>query len=178
MTGGLSLNTFLLLAVAGLAAIIDVRARRIPNWVTLSAFLAGIILQAATGRASLVSAFLGCGLALLIYVPLYAVQAFGAGDVKLMAALGTILGPVAWLWVFLATCLVGGVLALAAAFARRNLHVTVWNTLHLLQCLARFESPAGKHPELSVRQAGAATMPHALSIAVAACLYAGFSRLT
>jgi len=165
------LLTPLLLAVAGLAAIIDVRSRRIPNWLSLSAFVAGLVLHAAGGRAGLITALFGSGLALLIYVPLFAVQALGAGDVKLMAALGAILGPAAWFWVFLATCLVGGALAVLTALARKNLRATVWNTLHLFQCLTRFESPSSRHPELSVRQAGSATMPHAVPIAAAACLY-------
>ncbi|MGA7409852.1 MAG: A24 family peptidase [Bryobacteraceae bacterium] len=171
MTHGLSLIAPLLLAVAVIAAFIDVRSRRIPNWLSLSAFLAGLIVHGVGGPSGIVDALLGCGLALMIYVPLFALQALGAGDVKLMAALGTILGPLAWLWVFVATCLVGGVLAVVAAVSRKNLHATVWNTFHLLQCLTRFESPSRRHPELSARQAGSATMPHALSIAVAACLY-------
>jgi len=158
-------------ACALIGAACDIRSRRIPNWLSLSAFLAGLILHGQVGRAGLVNALLGCGMALLIYVPLFAIKALGAGDVKLMAALGTILGPIPWLWVFVATCLVGGALAAAAAVARKNLRVTIRNTFHLFQCLTRLESPAGKHPELSVPQAGSSTMPHALPIAVAACLY-------
>ena len=74
MTHGFSFTTPLLLAVAVIAALIDVRSRRIPNWLSLSACLAGLIVHVADGRSSLVDALLGCGLALLIYVPLFALQ--------------------------------------------------------------------------------------------------------
>ena len=49
---------------------------------------------------------------LLVYVPLYLIRGMGAGDVKLMAAVGAIAGPGHWLGIFLATAVIGGVVSL------------------------------------------------------------------
>ena len=57
-------------------------------------------------------ALLGTGLALLVYIPLFALRAVGGGDVKLMAAVGSMAGPKAWIAIFLITAIAGGVIAM------------------------------------------------------------------
>jgi prepilin peptidase CpaA len=57
------------------------------------------------GLPGLLLAFGGLLLASLIYFPLYLLKGIGAGDVKLMAALGMIVGPYPWLWLFLFSAL-------------------------------------------------------------------------
>jgi len=80
------------------AAIWDVRQRRVPNWLTLPGLLVGIGLNAFLFEsAGLWMALKGLGLAFLIYFPLYLLRGMGAGDVKLMAAVGAIVGrPTGW----------------------------------------------------------------------------------
>ena len=87
-----------LIAVVASAAFYDVRTRKIPNWLNLSGLILGLGLNTLLLHAhGIVVASLGLGLALLIYVPLYLVRGMGAGDVKLMAAVGSIAGPQNWL---------------------------------------------------------------------------------
>src|SRR5258708_15170016 len=80
-------------AVAVCAAISDVKERRIPNLLTYPALVAGGALQGVLhGWRGLL---LGLGGGLLfggVFLLFYMVRAMGAGDVKLAAALGCILG--------------------------------------------------------------------------------------
>jgi prepilin peptidase CpaA len=61
----------------------------------------------------LATAFLGALLGLALLLPFYARRGVGAGDVKLLAALGALVGPQMLLWIALFTGLVGGALSLA-----------------------------------------------------------------
>ena len=74
--------------MVAIAAVYDIRFRRIPNWLVLTGLVLGLGLNTFLfrwpgARASL----LGIGLAFLIYFPLYLLRGMGAGDVKLMAAI-------------------------------------------------------------------------------------------
>jgi len=90
----------------------DVLAHRIPNRLTGSLLVTGLVLQLNfAGWSGLGEAALGVLVGLGMLLPLYVMRATGAGDVKLLAALGALLGPY---WAALAgvyTLLVGGVLA-------------------------------------------------------------------
>ena len=107
-------------AVASAAALLDLRWRRIPNWFTLSAFCLGLLVHAVRGEGSgVLVALAGAGLGLLILLPFYAMRAIGAGDVKLLAALGALVGPQVLVSVALYGAIVGGVISLYA-LARRG----------------------------------------------------------
>jgi prepilin peptidase CpaA len=120
---------------AGLAAavLIDVRSRRIPNWLTAVMAAAGFLM--AVGGFSgltLTQAALGFATGLLLMLPGHALGATGAGDVKLMAAIGAIVGPSTVFSAFLATAVAGGLLAVFVAFRRGRLHATLDGTRQLI----------------------------------------------
>jgi prepilin peptidase CpaA len=74
-----------------IAFITDMRSMRIPNWLTASAAVTGIALQAIeSGRHGLWTAGLGLIAGFAAVVLLHAVGAVGAGDVKLFAAIGAL----------------------------------------------------------------------------------------
>lgn len=116
---------------SGLAAavVIDLKSRRIPNYLTAAMTGLGIGL-AATGTSGITvaAAFGGFALGLLLMMPGYALGATGAGDVKLMAAVGAILGPALVLSAFLFTSVAGGVLAVIVAARRNRLRATLART--------------------------------------------------
>ena len=115
------------------ATVIDLRSRRIPN--VLTAAMAGLgIGLAATGTsgATVGASLAGLVLGLLLMLPGYALGATGAGDVKLMAAVGAIVGPALVLSAFICTSLAGGVLAIAVAIRRRRLASTLAQTGRLV----------------------------------------------
>lgn len=103
----------------------DLRERRIPNLLVLLLLVAGLVLNAAgpdNGRAGPLDRFPGAlglgGAALgvltgfLVFLPLYLLRGMGAGDVKLMAALGGVVGSAEAVNLALSILLVGGALAL------------------------------------------------------------------
>jgi prepilin peptidase CpaA len=65
-------------------------------------------------------------------LPGYGLGATGAGDVKLMAAVGAIVGPPLVFSAFVCTCLAGGVLAIVVAVRRRRLGATLTQTGRLV----------------------------------------------
>ena len=117
----------------GAAAVIDLRTRRIPNILTATMAAVGIGLAAAGfGRVGLGAALLGCLLGLAFMMPGHIFGATGAGDVKLLAAAGALLGPKDTIYAFLYTAIAGGVLALVVAVARRRLSQTLTSTSRLV----------------------------------------------
>jgi len=122
------------LAAGGFAAAaIDLRTRRVPNALTLTLAVAGIVFAAAgIGRVTLLGAIAGMAAGLLLMLPGHLFGATGAGDVKLFAALGAILGPASIGAAFLYTAIAGGVLAAAVAVRRRRLGQTIDRTRRLI----------------------------------------------
>ncbi len=115
------------------AAVIDLRTRRVPNTLTVSLAAVGFgIAAAGLGRVGIGAALLGCLLGLVVMLPGHIFGATGAGDVKLLAAAGALLGPGDTLYAFLYTAIAGGVLALVVATQRRRLQRTLDATARLV----------------------------------------------
>jgi prepilin peptidase CpaA len=74
----------------------------------------------------------GFALGLLLMLPAHIVGATGAGDVKLFAAVGTLLGPAGIAVAFVYTAIFGGALALAVAMMRGRLQTTLQETATLV----------------------------------------------
>ena len=164
----------LLAAVAVTAGIRDIRTRRIPNWLTVSGVAVGLALNGFLYETpGLILALKGLGLALLIYFPLFAIRAVGAGDAKLMAAVGAIVGPANWLGIFFLTALIGGGVAVVLMLATGRAQKTASNVGLLVMQLAHFRAPYLASAELDVHSPKAVGLPHAAMIAVGACAFLG-----
>jgi len=151
-------------ALAAAGAFVDVRERRIPNWLTYPGIVLGFLLRGLLlGWTGMGSALVGCLLAGGIFLLFYVVRAMGAGDVKLVAAIGSLLGPTDALVMLLATAICGGVLATVYAVYRRQVRSTLINVGGALQ----FHVQAGlqAHPELNLDNPAALRMPYGLAIA-------------
>ena len=121
-------------AFAGTSALVDLRTRRVPNPLTLGIAVLGLALAASGhGATSLWAALGGCAVGLLAMLPGYLIGATGGGDVKLVAALGTLLGPRGVLFAVLYSAIAGGLLALIVAARRRRLRDTMERTATLLR---------------------------------------------
>jgi len=136
----------ILAAATGLATVIDLRTRRIPNALTGSLALVGLGLAAAQlGTVGIGGAIIGCLLGFAFMLPGNMFGATGAGDVKLFAAAGALLGPATTVRAFFFTAIAGGVLALVIALRRRRLAQTIGGTARLVakgtSAMAAIESP-------------------------------------
>jgi prepilin peptidase CpaA len=121
-------------AAGSVAALIDLRTRRVPNPLTLSIAAAGLALaMAGLGAGALSQALLGLTTGLVLMLPGHLLGATGAGDVKLFAALGTVLGPIGIAWGFAYTAMAGGALAIVVALRRQALKETMGRTAELIR---------------------------------------------
>jgi prepilin peptidase CpaA len=157
----------LLCAVA--CAVPDVRERRIPNRITLSSIVFGLGLHLVVGgwHGLLGSAAAG-SVAGGIFALLYIAGGMGAGDVKLMAAIGCLQGLPALGMVILATALAGGLFAVGLSLVRGRLTETISNATMLLAHHGR--AGLRPHGELNLASPSAVSLPFAIPV-VAGCLW-------
>jgi prepilin peptidase CpaA len=100
----------LLLALLACASANDLRRHRIPNALVLIGIALGITGQVASdGWFGLGNGLLGALIGFAIFIPLYALGGMAAGDVKLMAMVGTFMAPQQALLASLLALMAGGV---------------------------------------------------------------------
>ena len=115
-----------------IACVPDVRTRRIPNALTFGAMATALLFHGATGGWSgLTSSILGWALGAAIFFPIFALRGMGAGDVKLLAAVGAWLGPSDVFRVALITAVAGGILGLLIALLHGYLATALRNLWNL-----------------------------------------------
>jgi prepilin peptidase CpaA len=152
------------LALAAAACWLDVRTRRIPNRLTFPGAALGVVAATvAYGGQGAVASVAGLLVGLAIFFPLFLLKGLGAGDVKLMGALGAWLGASIIVGVAFYSSLAGGVFAVALILkhryggqAMRNLYllITHWRV-------------SGIRPldSLTLETAAGPKLPYALPIA-------------
>jgi prepilin peptidase CpaA len=158
-----------LLALVLAAAIYDVRYRRIPNWLTLSGVILGLGLNGFLNAARpgiFKSSMIGLGAAFGIYFVLYALRAMGAGDVKLMAAVGAVVGWPNWFGIFVVTAAIGGIMALMLIVMRKRFKKTIFNVGFILSEMKSGRPAYVGKEELDVRNPKAMGLPHGAVIAI------------
>jgi len=128
---------FILFTGLAAAVVTDVRTRRIPNWLTGAIAGAGFGLACGGGTVTPLQAALGLLAGLLLMMPGHVIGATGAGDVKLMAAVGSVVGPEMVLRAFLYSAVAGGVFAIVLAARRGRIGATLQDAGRLVT------SPAG-----------------------------------
>lgn len=152
------------LACALVGAGFDIRSRRIPNFLTLPGILLGLALHlvfGGWGQMGLAAlAGLICGVLFLIF---WLAGGMGAGDVKLMTAVGAIAGMPLVPWLLILTTLAGGVMAIALALWRGRLKDTVRN-VGAIALHHRIEGLT-PHPQLNLANARTLRLPYALAVA-------------
>lgn len=162
-----------MLALLSWAVVEDLRSRRIPNWLTFSLALSGLVMSLTPwGGARIGDALAGMLIGLALPLMLAAVGGMGMGDVKLLAAMGTWLGPGQILVVMLLTALAGGAIILLQSLWQRKTIALLGNTMMVAVSLINI-------PQLGteqVRQTGQAcrsvkrTVPYAVPIWIATVL--------
>jgi prepilin peptidase CpaA len=128
------LADFVLLIVILICLVTDLRERRIYNKIVFPAVAAGIILNTAQfGLPGLRTSITGLLIGVMLFIVPFALGGLGAGDVKLLGAVGALKGPLFVLYAALGTALFGGVLAVL---------VLIWQS-RLLSTLRRLGTALG-----------------------------------
>ena len=161
MSGSLIIITAFLIPLALIISYYDVRYRRIPNPFVLATLTVGIFTNAIIGglNGALMSLG-GCVLAFFLMFILHVFGAMGAGDVKLFAAIGSVMGASLVLPTFFVVVLTGGLLALVSMFRAGAVRQTMHNVVLLLVGLM----PGWKMPRFSIPADRRYTIPYGVAI--------------
>ena len=134
--------TALLAVVAGW---MDWRTRRIPNWLTVPALFMGITANSlAAGWGGLRTALLGAGLGLVLLLPFVVIRSLGAGDWKLVGAVGSFIGPQALITVLAITILMAGLMAVVLVVAKKRVGETAHNLWRMLGAMLTLHLPSSE----------------------------------
>ncbi len=156
----------LLVLLVVIGAAVDLRQRRIPNWLTLPGIVIAIALNTFLYESDgLLLSAKGLALAFGVYFALYLLRGMGAGDVKLMAAVGAAVGAMNWFGILLLTSIAGALAGLALVAVKGRMRSTFRNLFLILMSLRRGRAPYQEHPEIDVRSEEAVRLPHAAMIA-------------
>ncbi|HKR12738.1 MAG TPA: A24 family peptidase [Pyrinomonadaceae bacterium] len=145
----------------------DVRYRRIPNPFVLATLISGLTINLVIGgwRGALYSIG-GCVLAFILMFILHVFGAMGAGDVKLFAAIGSVIGAKLVLPTFVVVVLTGGVLALISILRSGLFRTTMHRVFQILVGLL----PGWPMPKLSVPADRRHTVPYGAAITIGAII--------
>ena len=158
----------LLFAILAIAVYSDVRSHRISNTLSLLGLMAGLGLQyLGSGLQGVASGLLGAGVGLACFAPFYLLRSMGAGDVKLLAAVGAFLGPQGAFYAALLSLLAGGLGAIG---------YVLWRALRasINSFMREGLAAAGASAVIAAQIARRDRLPFALPIAIggiAACWY-------
>ena len=161
------------LGLAVWAGWMDWRSRRIPNWLTVPALGAGLLVNALAGRwAGTKQALEGAGLGLAILLPFVLLRGLGAGDWKLMGALGAWLGPSRLMVVLLGTVFIAGVMAIVQMIRQRRVKETLQHLWILLGIMATFGFWGQRH-NLTLDNPALMRLPFGVAAAASTVLFFG-----
>lgn len=144
------------------AAVADLVWRRIPRQLAIAGFAAGIGVNAFHGHlgSALFAACMGFGAGLA----LFHLHAIGGGDVKLVVALGAMLGWDYWILAMEVAVIFAGLVAIGTAIYRRRFRRLLTNTAQLAGWIG--EKGLTPHPEINVTNSALGHSPFAVAAAI------------
>ncbi len=171
MTGSVAAGIIIIamtLILAGWAAWLDWRFRRIPNWLTVPALALGIIINTvAWGWAGTKASLAGAGLGLVVLLPFVILRAMGAGDWKLIGALGAFLRWQNLLLVLLGAVFVAGIMAMVTMVRERRVKQTLVNLWGLVLVLVTFGVRTRQDMPFTLDNAELMSLPFGVAVALA-----------
>lgn len=158
------------LGLAGWAGWLDWRFRKIPNWLTVPALLVGLALSAALGRwPALKLSLEGAGICLGVLLPFVLARGLGAGDWKLMGALGAYLGPDRVIVVLIGTVLIAGIMATVEIIRQRKILETLRHLWVLFVAYSTFHVNNAR--AITLDNPGLLTIPFGVAAALSTGLF-------
>ncbi len=169
---------WMLSGILVLAAVIDGRQLRVPNWLTFPLVLSGWLYHlASSGPEGLVASLLGTAAGLALLLPAYAIGGMGAGDVKLLAGVGAWVHAVHTLGAFAISAIVGGVLAVALVLLSSHWRKH-WDNL----CVIAMEIMTVRDPEqlaclAAQRKSSMLLLPYGIPLMIGTIAYFAWQRM-
>ena len=147
----------------------DWRSRRIPNWLTVPALAVGLAGHSiAGGWNGAKAALAGAALPLALLLPVVLLRGLGAGDWKLMGALGALLGWAQILLVLLASIFLAGLFAVIQLVRQKRVAKTLANLWELVRGF--FVFGLYPHPEITLDNPASSSVPFGVAAAAATLL--------
>lgn len=167
-------RTAILFILLVIASVSDYRTYRIPNWLTVSGIVFGLIYNTVVPFSrdlGFLWALGGLVLGFLIMLPCYALRVMGAGDVKLMAMVGAFLGVTDTLYAALFSFLVGGIAAVAFSLYNKALLRMLGNVRNTAQMMM-MSAIGGFRPDVQI-EAGKSVgkLPYGICISMGTVAY-------
>ncbi|MBI4905307.1 MAG: prepilin peptidase [Acidobacteria bacterium] len=154
------------------AAYSDVRTRLIPNALVSAGAIAGVSLNLwLYGWHGLLQSLLGLVVGFAVFLLPFLLQGTGGGDVKLMAAIGSLAGPMNTLVIFVLVAVSGGVMAIGLLLIKGGMLQTFRNVGFILKELAHGRAPHESRPDLSLDSERSVKLPYGVPIAVGTLLF-------
>ena len=141
------------------------REKRIPNWITASGLMVALVSRAFVGLDALSAGLMGSGLGLALGMAFFAVGAMGAGDGKLLAAVGALLGFDTFLWCLPLVGAFGGLLALVVTVRNGTIVPTL---LRFRDLMFHFVSFGRIGDRRTLSAPGAVAVPYGVAVAAGA----------
>ena len=172
---------YVLVTAVLVASITDLRSRRIPNWLTVSTLLLGFVMNALIAYPSPLEgvwlAAKGFALAFGLNLVMYTLHMTGAGDVKLLAAVGAMVGCSDFLGIFFLTAMIGGVLAIILMLLKGRVRQTLWNICYMVSELMKGHAPHLTRAQLDVDSSKALRLPGAVRICLGVVAFLVMARI-
>ena len=151
----------------------DVRYRRIPNMLVLTALVAGLSINTVfDGVPGLADSALGFAIAFIPMLLLHIFGAMGAGDVKLMGAVGSILGVGLMPVTLILVVMVGGILAVFTTLRAGTMLSTLHGVLRIFVGIL----PGWEMPRFAMAPDRRHTIPYGVAIMVGSLISAALFR--
>ncbi len=161
------------------AAVIDGRQLRVPNWITFPMILSGWLASGIVyGSEGLWASFVGTMFGLGLLLPAYAIGGMGAGDVKLLAGVGAWIGATQTVWAFVVSALIGAVIALVMVAVSRTWRHHQKQFLSIIAEILVVRSPTKLSEIAADRKPTMMLLPYGIPIAIGTIGYFAYLGIT
>ena len=158
-------TTAAFVAVMAVAGVLDLRTRRIPNWLTLGGLAVALLLRGLTGTGPLLDGLAGAAFGLVTGLLLFMLRALGGGDGKLLMTAGAFFGFAPMVGALLAIGILGGLLGVVEAVRRGVILPALYNAGGMLM---RWATLGRAGSARTLESPGAVKVPYGVAIAAGA----------